>query len=301
MSGAISLTALSASSPLSYNSSTGAFSIQQASNLQNGFLSAADWSTFNGKQTQITLTTTGSSGASTFNFSTGALNIPEYTLAGLGGLSNPMTSLGDMIYGNSAGATQRLAPNTTTTRKYLSMLGDGTFGAIPTWETINSLTGTGTSGYITYWNGTSSVTASANFVYDATNTRFGLGLSTPSVMTHFRAANGATIMRMENSDTIVSLSETIGKIEFYGNDVGAGSGVTAYIDCRATSINGDNAIDIFSGSNGNVVGGVSILPSGAVNFTPISTPASASAGDVYYDSSTNKLRCYDGTNWNDLF
>jgi hypothetical protein len=120
-------------------------------------------------------------------------------------------------------------------------------------------------------------------------------------MTHFRAANGATIMRMENSDTIVSLGETIGKIEFYGNDVGAGSGVTAYIDCRATSINGDNAIDIFSGSNGNVVGGVSVLPSGAVNFTPIATPATAAAGDVYYDSSTNKLRCYDGTNWNDLF
>jgi hypothetical protein len=120
-------------------------------------------------------------------------------------------------------------------------------------------------------------------------------------MTHFRAANGATIMRMENSDTIVSLGETIGKIEFFGNDVGAGSGVTAYIDCRATSINGDNAIDIFSGSNGNVVGGISVLPTGAIRFTPISTPASALAGDVYYDSSTNKLRCYDGTNWNDLF
>jgi hypothetical protein len=301
VSGAISLTALSASSPLSYNSSTGAFSIQVANVSQNGYLSSSDWSTFNSKQTQITLTTSGSSGASTFNAISGALNIPEYTLAGLGGLSNPMTSLGDMIYGNSAGAPQRLAPNTTTTRKYLSMLGDGTSGAIPTWETINSLTGTGTSGYITYWNGTSSVTASANLVFDATNTRFGLGISTPSVMTHFRAANGATIMRMENSDTIVSIGETIGKIEFYGNDVGAGSGVTAYIDCRATSINGDNAIDIFSGSNGNVVGGVSVLPSGAVNFTPISTPATAAAGDVYYDSSTNKLRCYDGTSWNDLF
>jgi hypothetical protein len=40
---------------------------------------------------------------------------------------------------------------------------------------------------------------------------------------------------------------------------------------------------------------------GSVRFIPIATPASAEAGDVYYDSSTNKLRCYNGTSWNDLF
>ena len=52
---------------------------------------------------------------------------------------------------------------------------------------------------------------------------------------------------------------------------------------------------------------VTIASSGAatfsnkINFTPIATPSSPSAGDVYYDSSTNKLRCYNGTSWNDLF
>jgi hypothetical protein len=40
---------------------------------------------------------------------------------------------------------------------------------------------------------------------------------------------------------------------------------------------------------------------GSVRFIPIATPSSAEAGDVYYDSSTNKLRCYNGTSWNDLF
>jgi hypothetical protein len=40
---------------------------------------------------------------------------------------------------------------------------------------------------------------------------------------------------------------------------------------------------------------------GSVRFIPIATPASAEAGDVYYDSSTNKLRCYNGSTWNDLF
>lgn len=45
----ISLNSLSASSPLSYNNTTGAFSIQQANGSQNGFLSSADWNTFNSK------------------------------------------------------------------------------------------------------------------------------------------------------------------------------------------------------------------------------------------------------------
>jgi len=37
------------------------------------------------------------------------------------------------------------------------------------------------------------------------------------------------------------------------------------------------------------------------NFAPTTTPSAANAGDVYYDSGTNKLRCYNGTIWNDLF
>jgi hypothetical protein len=40
---------------------------------------------------------------------------------------------------------------------------------------------------------------------------------------------------------------------------------------------------------------------GSVRFQPIATPGTAQAGDVYYDNTTNKLRCYDGTAWNDLF
>ena len=51
--GGITLTALSASSPLSYNSATGAFAIQVANTSQAGYLTASDWNTFNGKQTQI--------------------------------------------------------------------------------------------------------------------------------------------------------------------------------------------------------------------------------------------------------
>jgi hypothetical protein len=50
--------ALSATSPLLYNSGTGDFSIQVATALQNGYLSFADWTTFNNKEPAISAGTT---------------------------------------------------------------------------------------------------------------------------------------------------------------------------------------------------------------------------------------------------
>ena len=38
-----------------------------------------------------------------------------------------------------------------------------------------------------------------------------------------------------------------------------------------------------------------------LSLPPRATPASATAGDVYFDSTANTLRCYDGTAWQDLF
>ena len=58
--GGINLTSLSATSPLLYNNTTGVFSIQQASGTQAGYLSSADWTTFNSKQSALTNPVTGS-------------------------------------------------------------------------------------------------------------------------------------------------------------------------------------------------------------------------------------------------
>ncbi len=38
-----------------------------------------------------------------------------------------------------------------------------------------------------------------------------------------------------------------------------------------------------------------------LNLNPTSEPLSPTAGTVYYDSSTDKLRCYNGVTWKDLF
>ena len=38
-----------------------------------------------------------------------------------------------------------------------------------------------------------------------------------------------------------------------------------------------------------------------LTLPPRAEPVSAAAGDIYFDSTTSKLRCHDGTSWNDLF
>lgn len=62
-------------------------SILQANTSHDGYLSATDWNTFNGKQDDITLTTTGNTGVATLVGNT--LNIPNYTSS-----SNDLFKLG---------------------------------------------------------------------------------------------------------------------------------------------------------------------------------------------------------------
>ena len=58
------------------------FNLPTASATNRGALSSANWTTFNNKQNAVSLTTTGTSGAATFNPTTGALNIPNYASSG---------------------------------------------------------------------------------------------------------------------------------------------------------------------------------------------------------------------------
>jgi hypothetical protein len=45
-----------------------------------------------------------------------------------------------------------------------------------------------------------------------------------------------------------------------------------------------------------------VKSTGQVRFVPLAAdPSGAETGDVYYNSSSNKLKCYNGTTWNDLF
>ena len=85
----LAYTSLNASAPLSFDSNNFTFSISQAGTSTDGYLSTANWNTFNNKQNALTLTTTGNSGSATFLSDT--LNIPTYTLSGLGGTPSTRT------------------------------------------------------------------------------------------------------------------------------------------------------------------------------------------------------------------
>jgi len=114
----ITLTSLSSTATgLTYTNTTGVFS------LTAGYVIPTT------SQIISTFTTTGSSGAATY--SSGTLNIPTYTLTGLGGFANPMTTLGDIIYGGASGVATRLSGNTTTARQFLTSTGSGGLATAP--------------------------------------------------------------------------------------------------------------------------------------------------------------------------
>ena len=112
----------------------------------------------NGKQDDITLTTTGSSGASTFVGNT--LNVPTYTLAGLGGVPTSRTL-------TINGVTQDLsADRTFTIATGLSV------GTTPI--------ASGTIGRVLFQGSGNVLQQSANLFWDNVNGRVGINTSSPA-------------------------------------------------------------------------------------------------------------------------
>lgn len=123
----------------------------------------------------ISLTTTGASGASTYNNATGILNVPAYTLAGLGGqpLNTNLTSLSGLSY-VSASFVKMTAAGTFSldTNVYLTgnqtitlsgdVSGSGTTAIIATLATVNSNIGTWNNVTV---NAKGLVTAGSNVAY----------------------------------------------------------------------------------------------------------------------------------------
>ena len=148
---------ISASTPLNFSNLTGVFSMNQSSALSDGYLSSTDWSTFNGKQDAISLTTNNSNGAATLI--SNVLNVPNYTLAGLGG-----TTL-------AAVNAQNLSVFAATTSSQLAgVISDETgtgslvFGTSPTFTTsLLTPNVTGISGNLVFTNAAQSSGAITNF------------------------------------------------------------------------------------------------------------------------------------------
>lgn len=72
-------------------------------------------------------------------------------------LVNPMTTLGDIIYGGASGVATRLAGNTTTTQKFLTQTGTGSVSAAPAYFDLFGANNT--------YSGTNTFSASLNLTF----------------------------------------------------------------------------------------------------------------------------------------
>jgi len=117
---------------------------------------------------------------------------------------------------------------------------------------------------------------------------------------------------IRNTDTSIAASQVVGTIEFRGDD-DSGNVLAGHIQQVASGtwgIGNYGSDMVFSVKRGGTGGSFSeklrleysgVKITSLLNIVPSAEPSSGIAGDIYYDSTSNKLRCYNGSTWNNLF
>ena len=267
----VSLTALSATAPLSYNNTTGVFSISQATTSTNGYLSSTDWNTFNNKQSALTNPVTGSGTTNYIPKFTGASAIGNSIISESGttiSVSGALTSTGT-ITGNgvSIGASDIRSSSGTLT------LG-GSSEVVRLTSTSNVLIGT---------------TTDAGYKLDVSGTgRFSGTLNASGIL---NTANDVNINKAD-SDSIYTGSQ----IWLSGTYTGIRSGTDHSFN-----------IDTYNAAGGTRLNAFKILQSGAATFiSSISFPNGSitSSGELALNVSSPGIYTYGryaGTNGGRIF
>jgi hypothetical protein len=249
--GGISATFLSGTSGISYNSGTGVISYSGTVYTDasiRALLSAGTGITYNSStgaisysgtvytdssvRALISITTTGDSGASTYNNTTGVINVPNYTLAGLGGISYTSLSGGTGItYNNTTGAISYSGTVYTdaSVRALISATGNisynSTTGVISTSLTQYtdalarasvSLTTTGTSGASTY-NSTTGVFNIPQYQAVLTNPVTGTGTTNYVAKFTSSSAIGNSLIFDNGTNVGINTATPTAKLEIYDN------------------------------------------------------------------------------------
>jgi len=240
--GGITATFLSGTSGISYNSTTGVISYSGTVYTDasiRALLSAGTGITYNSTtgaisysgtvytdasiRALISLTTTGTSGASTYNNTTGVINVPNYTLAGLGGIS--LTSL--------SGGTGITYNNTTGAISYS--------GTVYTDASVRALISA--SGAVSYNNTTGVISLTSGNLTEATSSVLTITGGTGAVL-----GSGTSIQVKQASTTISGFLSSTDWNTFNGK-ASALSGTTNYVAKFTSSTAIGNSIIFDNGAN----------------------------------------------------
>ena len=245
--GGISLTSLSGSAPITYNSSTGAIGITQATTSTNGYLSATDWNTFNGKQSALTLGNVTESVSNVLMFPDGGTNKT------IGNLSIQVVQAGSTSSGylsttdwNTFNNKQGAITLTTTGTSGAATFSGGTLN-IPQYQAVltNPVTGTGTTNYVTKWTSSSAI---GNSSIQESGSAIGIGLTPNAWFT-------------SNSSRAIEIGVLGNAIWSYGSGTNINTYITnnAYYDSvgfkygqstgKASAYQQNDGVHIFSSTN----------------------------------------------------
>ena len=259
--------------------------VPTASASNRGALSSADWSTFNGKQNAITLTTTGTSGAATLVGST--LNIPNYADTDTGITSlNGLTALTQTFATGTSGTDFGISSATSTHTFNLPTASATNRGALSSadWTTFNNkqnaltnpVTGTGTTNYLPKFTGSTALGNS--LVYD-NGTNVGIGSTSANTRFHIKQNNnnytGGLSIQQSDNDTALFIYNDGSKYIFGSTYGSTGAYVPLYFQ---TSDLNRLVIDI----NGNVgIGTTSpaakldVTVTGTASYSPSALPTAS--------------------------
>lgn len=102
--------------------------------------------------------------------------------------------------------------------------------------------------------------------------------------------------QQNNGSFVITAKEVTPNQDLNTNSTVSFGNVTVTSDLSA----GGGALQV--GSDSVLTSSDSLSVTGAARFLPqASAPSPSAAGQVYFDSTLSKLRCYDGTSWNNLF
>lgn len=222
---------------------------------------------------------------------------------------SPMTTLGDTIYGGSAGAGTRLAGNTTTTAAYLKQTGDGTNSAAPTWSTsaiavANGGTGdaTLTANNLLVGAGTSAVTflapsATANTSIVSNGTTFtngsvldsGTYTPTPAAILNITTATQRGLANYLRVGTSVTVS---GRIDITPQNLGQTATISMTLPITSAFTLAEDAVGSWMGdqsTGGATLAGI-VFAKTSDNKVEMTTPNPVATAMGYYYHFTYRIK-----------